>query len=108
MLLSVAEPDASTLGAAELPVFGPRGEIASAARGMTTSAMRRMRSGNCRDTVEGVRDRIDGLLGDRRLQRAGDGLLAFLLAGTSVGAVLAGDHTSWGHPTSLAIGLALA
>jgi signal transduction histidine kinase len=48
-----------------------------------------------------------GVIGNRRLQAAGDAALAFVLAASSVALVLGGDHTSWGHPVPLAIALAL-
>jgi signal transduction histidine kinase len=54
-----------------------------------------------------MRRRIESLLRNPRLQAAGDSVLALLLAGSSVGFVLGGDDVSWGHPQSLAIGLAL-
>jgi signal transduction histidine kinase len=46
-------------------------------------------------------------IGNRRVQTAGDTALAFVLAASSVAFVLAGDHTSWGHPVPLAVALAL-
>jgi signal transduction histidine kinase len=67
-----------------------------------------MRIGGHRDTVGGVRKRVEALVRSRRFQTAGDGVLAFVLAGTSVGAVLAGDHVSWGHAYWVSIPLALA
>jgi signal transduction histidine kinase len=51
---------------------------------------------------------VETLVRSRRFQPAGDALLAFVLAGSSVGAVAGGDRTSWGHPLWLAIPLALA
>jgi hypothetical protein len=108
VLLSIVEADASTLGANARVVVGRGTEIASAARGKTTSAVWRMRSSWSRGTVGSVRGRIEALLRDRRLQAAGDSVLAFVLAATSVGTILAGDHTSWGHPELLAVPLALA
>jgi signal transduction histidine kinase len=67
-----------------------------------------MRSGTGRDTVETMRPALDAFVRTRRFQAAGDAALAFLLAASSVGAVLAGDHISWGHPKWIAIPLALA
>jgi signal transduction histidine kinase len=67
-----------------------------------------MRIGLRRDTVERVKSRLEAAAGSRRVQAAGDALLAFVLSGTSVGAIVAGDDISWGHPKSLAILLALA
>ena len=54
-----------------------------------------------------MRRRIESLLRNPRLQAGGDSVLALVLAGSSVGFVLGGDDVSWGHPQSLAIGLAL-
>jgi signal transduction histidine kinase len=66
----------------------------------------RVRAG--RDTVEGVRARLEPLLRSHHVQAAGDAALAFVLAATSIGAVLVGDHVSWGHTAWVAIPLALA
>jgi len=62
-----------------------------------------MRIGRKRDTVEAMR----ALAQSQRFQAAGDAALAFVLAASSVGFVLAGDRESWGHPLSVAIPLAL-
>jgi signal transduction histidine kinase len=66
-----------------------------------------MRLPEGRDTVGSVRERAEALLRNRRLQAAGDLALALVLAGTSIGAILAGDDVSWGRPQSLAVALAL-
>jgi signal transduction histidine kinase len=108
VLLSVVEPDGSTLGVAVRGVLGRRGEVTSAGRGNSTSAARRMRSSGDRDTVESVRDRIEALARNPRLQAAGDWAPALLLAGSSVAAILAGDDISWGHAKAPAVVLALA
>lgn len=50
---------------------------------------------------------IEAIVRSRRVQDAGDALLAFVLAGSSVGSILVRDDPSWGSPKSLAIGLAL-
>ncbi|HEU5363202.1 MAG TPA: histidine kinase [Gaiellaceae bacterium] len=55
-----------------------------------------------------MRERVEALVRNRRLQAAGDWALALLLAGTSIGAILAGDDVSWGRTRSLAVVLALA
>lgn len=55
-----------------------------------------------------MRARLEALARSRRFQAVGDAALAFVLAGTSVGAVLAGDDISWGHSVWVAIPLALA
>ena len=54
-----------------------------------------------------MRARVSAAIGNRRVQTAGDAALAFVLAASSVALVLGGDHTSWGHPVPLAVGLAL-
>jgi signal transduction histidine kinase len=54
-----------------------------------------------------MRRRIESVLRDPRVQGAGDALLAFVMAVTSVVPVLGGDP-SWGRPKALAIVLALA
>jgi signal transduction histidine kinase len=53
-----------------------------------------------------MRQRLSGLLQDRRIQRVGDVVLALGLAITSVVPVLGGDP-SWGHPVPLGVTLAL-
>lgn len=54
-----------------------------------------------------MRGRLERIVRSRRVQAVGDLALAFLLGATSVGAILAGDDVSWGHPRWLAISLAL-
>jgi signal transduction histidine kinase len=108
LLPSVVGIDASTLGAKVRVDLGRDGEIASTGRRNSTSAVRRMRSSGGRDTVESMREWIEARLRSRRVQSAGDSTLAVVLAGSSVGAIFAGDHISWGHPKSLAVALALA
>jgi signal transduction histidine kinase len=54
-----------------------------------------------------MRRRIESMLRNPRVQGAGDALLAFVLAATSVVPVLGGDP-SWGRPKALGIVLALA
>jgi signal transduction histidine kinase len=66
-----------------------------------------MRAGRGRGTVGGVRDRIERLVRDPRLQTAGDRALALVLAGTSLVGVLAGQD-SWGATMPVAVALALA
>jgi signal transduction histidine kinase len=67
-----------------------------------------MRPCETRDTVGGVKSRIEALLRDPRAQAAGDWTLVIALAGSSVGAIFAGDNTSWGYPKLPAVVLALA
>jgi len=52
-------------------------------------------------------ERLMSVVQSRRLQRAGDAVLAVLLGGSSVASIFAGDHRSWGAPKALAISLAL-
>jgi signal transduction histidine kinase len=54
-----------------------------------------------------MRRRIESVLRNPRVQGAGDALLAFVLAATSVVPVLGGDP-SWGRPKALGVLLALA
>jgi signal transduction histidine kinase len=54
-----------------------------------------------------MRRRIESVLRNPRVQGAGDALLAFVLAATSVVPVLGGDP-SWGKPKALGVVLALA
>jgi signal transduction histidine kinase len=54
-----------------------------------------------------MRLRIESMLRNPRVQGAGDALLAFVLAATSVVPVLGGDP-SWGRPKALGLVLALA
>ncbi len=67
-----------------------------------------MRPEAARDTVEAMRAWLEIVVRSRRFQTAGDAALALVLAATSVGAVLTGDHVSWGHREWIAIPLALA
>jgi signal transduction histidine kinase len=53
-----------------------------------------------------MRRRVQNLLRNPRVQGAGDALLAFVLAATSVVPVLGGDP-SWGKPKTLGVALAL-
>ena len=54
-----------------------------------------------------MRRRLEFLPRDPRVQGAGDVLLAFALAATSVGSILVRNDPSWGTPKSLAVALAL-
>jgi Histidine kinase len=54
-----------------------------------------------------MRRRIESMLRNPRVQGAGDALLAFVLAATSVVPVLGGDP-SWGRPKALGVVLAVA
>jgi len=99
--------DASTLGGAGTVDLGRRGEIASAARWNFDSTAGRRRCPGRRDTVEIMWSRVLPFLRDPRVHLAGDGLLVFALAGTSVGSIFARDDPSWGHPKAVAVALAL-
>jgi signal transduction histidine kinase len=99
--------DASTLGSAGAAVLGRRDEVVSAARGNFGSTARRMRRRTERDTVGTMRALLDRIVRSPRTRAIGDLALAFVLAATSVGAILAGDDVSWGHPLWIAIPLAL-
>jgi signal transduction histidine kinase len=67
-----------------------------------------MRSKEDGGTVVPMRERLEELLRNRSVQRAGDAVLAFLLAATSLVGILAGGDLSWGANRPLAIVLALA
>jgi hypothetical protein len=67
-----------------------------------------MRSSEDGGTVVSMRDRLEALLRNRSVQRAGDVGLALLLAASSLGGILAGGDRSWGANRPLAIVLALA
>jgi signal transduction histidine kinase len=54
-----------------------------------------------------MRKRIVSLVRDPRVQGAGDALLAFLLAVTSVGSIFLRNDLSWGRQQPLAVALAL-
>ncbi len=82
-------------------------ETASAARGKPDSAPRRMAADGVARYLRRMRRRIESVLRNPRVQGAGDALLAFVLAATSVVPVLGGDP-SWGRPKALGIVLALA
>ena len=66
-----------------------------------------MRSSEDGGTVVSMRDRLEALVRSRRVQRAGDLALAFLLAATSLGGVLGSADLSWGANRPLALLLAL-
>jgi signal transduction histidine kinase len=106
-MVLLSNVDGSTLGGAAAFALGRRDEIASAWRGKSDSAARRTRRQTRRDTVGTMRGRLERVVRSHRAQAVGDLALAFLLAATSVGAILAGDDVSWGHPLWLAIPLAL-
>jgi signal transduction histidine kinase len=106
-MVLLSNVDGSTLGRAAAFALGRRDEIASAWRGKWNSTARRTRRQTRRDTVGTMRGRLERVVRSHRAQAVGDLALAFLLAATSVGAILAGDDVSWGHPLWLAIPLAL-